>query len=196
MDRVLSEEALKIIFEEARTHFVWTKRTVEKDLLESIYKLAALGPTSANCCPLRILFIQSSQDKERLKPFLDPGNVGKTMSAPITAVFAYDLEFYERLPELFPQTDAKSWFEGKDQLIIDTAKRNATLQAAYFMIAARSLGLDCGPMSGFDNEGVNGEFFPDGILKSDFLCNLGYGDPKALYPRAPRLSFDTVAKIL
>lgn len=156
-----------------------------------------LGPTSANCSPARILFLRSKEAKERLKPHLAAGNVDKTMSAPVTALLAYDLKFYEKLPVLFPFADAKSWFEGKPSFIEETAFRNGTLQGAYFILAARSCGLDCGPMSGFSNEGVDQEFFPDGQLKSNFLCNLGHGDPVGLPgPRAPRLSFDEACEIL
>jgi 3-hydroxypropanoate dehydrogenase len=156
-----------------------------------------LGPTSANCSPLRIVFLTSQTAKERLRPHLDPGNLDKTMVAPATALLAYDLEFYEHLPYLFPFADAKTWFENKPSFADVTAFRNGTLQGAYFIIAARACGLDCGPMSGFSNEGVDKEFFPEGRFKSNFLCNLGYGDPSGLPgPRAPRLSFDQACQIL
>jgi 3-hydroxypropanoate dehydrogenase len=155
-----------------------------------------MGPTSANCSPARILFVKSDAAKERLKPHLSSGNVAKTMSAPVCAIIGYDLEFYEKLPKLFPHTDARSWFAGKDQKIFETAFRNGTLQGAYLILAARALGLDCGPMSGFDNAGVDKEFFSGSTIKSNFLCNIGYGDPSALRPRSPRLSFEEIGKII
>jgi 3-hydroxypropanoate dehydrogenase len=193
----IADACLNQIFCEARTHNKWYDTPVPNELLQEIYNLMRFGPTSANCSPLRILFLRSKEAKERLKPHLDPGNVDKTMVAPVTALLAYDLQFYENLPSLFPFADAKSWFEGKDEFIKTTAFRNSSLQGAYFIIAARACGLDCGPMSGFSNEGVNKEFFPEGRFKSNFLCNLGHGDPTGLPgPRAPRLSFDEACKIL
>lgn len=192
-----SEDCLKQIFHDARTHNKWQDKVVSEELLQEVYDLMRLGPTSANCSPLRIIFLKTKEAKERLKPHLDQGNVDKTMVAPATALLAFDLQFYEHLPYLFPFANAKSWFEGKHPLIEDTAFRNSSLQGAYFIIAARACGLDCGPMSGFSNEGVDKEFFPDGRFKSNFLCNLGYGDPAGLPgPRAPRLSFDEACKIL
>lgn len=193
----ISEECLNQIFYNARTHNKWQDKPVSSKLLQEIYDMARLGPTSANCSPLRILFLKSKEAKNRLRPHLDPGNVDKTMAAPTTAILAYDLKFYEHLPYLFPFASAKSWFEGKPKFIEETAFRNSSLQGAYFIIAARSHGLDCGPMSGFSKEGVDNEFFPGGKIKSNFLCNLGYGDPAGLPgPRAPRLSFDEACKIL
>lgn len=193
----MSEACLEQIFYGARTHNKWHDKPVSDKLLQDVYDLARLGPTSANCSPLRILFLKSKEAKERLRPHLDAGNVDKTMVAPATALIAYDLDFYEKLPFLFPFADAKSWFEGKTEFIKETAFRNGTLQGGYFILAARSCGLDCGPMSGFSNEGVDQEFFPNSRLKSNFLCNLGYGDPIGLPgPRAPRLSFDEACKIL
>lgn len=191
------EACLNQIFYNARTHNKWQDKPVSNELLKEVYELMRLGPTSANCSPLRILFLRSKEAKERLRPHLSPGNVDKTMVAPATALLAYDLQFYEQLPHLFPFADAKSWFEGKPPFIQETAFRNSSLQGAYFIIAARACGLDCGPMSGFSSEGVDKEFFPDGQFKSNFLCNLGYGDPAGLPgPRAPRLSFDEACKIL
>jgi len=193
----IAEDCLKQIFIDARTHNKWKDKPVSNELLQEVYDLMRLGPTSANCCPLRILFLRSKEAKERLKPHLSPGNVDKTMVAPATALIAYDLQFYDYLPELFPFADAKPWFEGKHPFIEDTAFRNGSLQGGYFIIAARACGLDCGPMSGFSNEGVDKEFFPEGRFKSNFLCNLGYGDPSGLPgPRAPRLSFEEACKIL
>jgi len=155
-----------------------------------------MPPTSANCMPARVLFITTPEAKERLKPALAPGNLEKTMAAPVTAIIAHDLEFHEKLPKLFPHADARSWFAGNQPLIETTAFRNGTLQGAYLMMAARAVGLDCGPMSGFDNAKLDAEFFPDGKIKSNFLCNLGYGDPAKLFPRSPRMSFDEACQIL
>lgn len=193
----ISDICLEQVFYGARTHNKWRDKPIADSLLQDVYALMRLGPTSANCSPLRIFFLTSKEAKERLRPHLSPGNVDKTMAAPATALLAYDLEFYENLPFLFPFADAKSWFEGKKEFAAETAFRNSTLQGGYFIIAARAYGLDCGPMSGFSNEGVDKEFFPEGRLKSNFLCNLGYGDPTGLPgPRAPRLSFDEACKIL
>jgi 3-hydroxypropanoate dehydrogenase len=182
------------IFLEARTHSAWQPKPVDDVLLHEIYDLAKMSPTSANCQPLRVVFIKSPEAKARLKPLLAAGNVEKTMTAPVTAIFAHDLEFYEQLPRLFPHTDARSWFKGKPNSD-ETAFRNGTLQAGYFMLAARLLGLDCGPMSGFDNAGVDREFLSGTTYKSNFLCNLGYGDSSKLHPRLPRPNFDEFCKI-
>jgi 3-hydroxypropanoate dehydrogenase len=192
----MAENLLDQIFLNARTHSVWTDKPVDDDLLMQVYDLAKFGPTSANCSPMRIVFVKSQEAKEKLKPHLDAGNVNKTMSAPVTAIIGFDLEFYEYFPKLFPHTDARSWFVGKDAAIQTTAFRNGSLQGAYFLIAARSLGLDCGPMSGFNNAGVDAEFFANTSIKSNFLINLGYGDASKLHPRGPRLTFDEVCKIL
>jgi 3-hydroxypropanoate dehydrogenase len=155
------------------------------------------GPTSANCSPARFLFLVTPAAKERLRPHLSAGNTEKTMTAPVTAVVGYDLFFYEKLVQLFPHNlEARSWFEGKEALIQATAARNGSLQGAYLIIAARALGLDCGPMSGFDNAGVDAEFFPDGRIKSNFLCNLGYADHSLLPPRNPRLEFEQACRLL
>ncbi|HBG35360.1 MAG: malonic semialdehyde reductase [Alphaproteobacteria bacterium GWC2_42_16] len=193
----IAKAALNQIFKDARTYSKWFDKPVSEELLHTIYDLMKLGPTSANCCPLRIVFVRSKEAKERLRPHLNEGNVAKTMSAPLTAILGYDLQFYEHLPFLYPYVDAKSWFEGKEDFAQETAFRNSTLQGAYFIIAARACGLDCGPMSGFSNQGVDKEFFPEGRFKSNFLCNLGYGDPSGLRgPRSPRLSFDQACQIL
>lgn len=189
-------DLLDLIFRNGRTHSVWLDKPVEDDLLRQVYDLAKMGPTSANCCPMRVTFVKSLEAKEKLKPHLDKGNMAKTMAAPVTAIIAYDLEFYEQLPKLFPHTDARSWFVGKPSYIQNTAFRNGTLQGAYFMLAARSLGLDCGPMSGFNNDAVDKTFFTNTSIRSNFLCNLGYGDSSQLFPRLPRPSFDEVCKIL
>ena len=191
----LSDKALDQIFRTARTHNGWLDRPVTDDQLRRLYDLMKWGPTSANCSPARIVFVRSKAAKEKLKPALSPGNLDKTMAATATAIIAYDTEFYEKLPQLFPHADARSWFVGKPDLIETTAFRNGSLQGAYLIIAARAIGLDCGPMSGFDNALVDAAFFPGGKVKSNFLCNLGYGDPGKLFPRSPRLAFDEACKI-
>ncbi|MEO1594016.1 MAG: malonic semialdehyde reductase [Pseudomonadota bacterium] len=187
----ISEAARNTILGEARTHSTWLDKPVPESLLREIYDLTRMGPTSANCCPARFVFVTSDAGKARLKPHLIEGNVEKTMMAPATAIIAYDSEFYERVPELHPHNPgARDWFTGSEQSIYDNAMRNGTLQGAYFMIAARAFGLDCGPMSGFDPAGVNNTFFPDGQFRVNFLCNVGYGDASTLHPRLPRLDFD------
>ena len=185
------------IFTEARSYSFWQDKSVDDALLVKAFDLAKMGPTSANMCPLRIVFVKTKEGKERLKPLLDKGNVDKTMSAPVTAIFAHDLAYYEYLPKLFPHADAKAWFkdlpEAAQQVI---ALRNGSLQAAYFMLAARALGLDCGPMSGFNNAKVDAEFFAGTTHKSNFICSLGYGVKEKLYPRSPRFDFKEVCKIV
>jgi 3-hydroxypropanoate dehydrogenase len=188
--------ALDALFREARTHSVWLPRPVPKELLREAYDLAKMGPTSANASPARFVFLTTEEAKERLIPALMPGNVEKTRSAPVTVIVAQDVEFYGQLPRLWPQVDARSWFAGNAALITDTAARNSTLQGAYLMLAARALGLDCGPMSGFDAEKVNAEFFPDGKWRANFLFNLGFGDREQLHPRAPRLDFEEACRVL
>jgi 3-hydroxypropanoate dehydrogenase len=191
MSKVVSDEDLDIIFRNARTHNVWLDRPVEDSLLRKVYDLARMGPTSANMCPMRLVFVKSKEAKERLKPALDAGNVDKTMKAPVTAIIAMDIRFYEKLPKLFPHADAKAWFKDLPENVLEyIALRNGSLQGAYFMLAARSLGLDCGPMSGFNNAKVDAAFFAGTTIKSNFLCNLGHGDASKLYPRSPRLEFD------
>ena len=191
----LSADALDCIFRTARTHRAWTARPVTDETLRAIHELMKWGPTSSNGCPARIAFVRSPEAKERLRPALDAGNVAQTMAAPATAIVAYDLEFHERLPLLAPHYDARSAFVGKPELIRTTAQQSGTLQGAYLIIAARALGLDCGPMGGFDNARVDATFFPEGTVKSNFLCNLGYGDPARLHSRAPRLQFDEACRI-
>lgn len=195
MAEALNAEALDTLFREARSHNGWQDRPVSDELLHQLYDLMKWGPTGANSCPARIVFVKSDEAKQRLKPSLAEGNVEKSMTAPVVAIIAMDLEFYEKLPKLFPHTDAKSWFEGKQQKIQDSAHRDASLQGAYLMLAARSLGLDCGPMSGFDNAKLDEAFFPDGKIKSIFICAMGYGDESKLYPRGPRLDFDEACRI-
>ena len=211
MSKVLNDEALDQLFRAARTHNAWLDKPVSDDTLRQVYDLMKWGPTSANSCPARFVFVRSQQAKERLRPALAPGNVEKTMKAPVTVIVAYDLLFYEKLPRLFPHSPAmRNLFAGNPQLVEVTAMRNSSLQGAYLMLAARATGLDCGPMSGFDNarvdeeffgagkecEGCDQEYFPAGHVKSNFLCNLGYGDRSKLFPRAPRLAFSEACTLL
>ena len=195
MNRKVNDEALDHLFRKARTLRKWIDKPVGEDLLRAAWELARMGPTSANCSPARIVFAVSPKAKARLEPCLAEGNVEQTMAAPATAIIGCDLMFCERMSELFPQTDARSWFVGNEPLIQATAFRNGSLQGAYFILAARALGLDCGPMSGFDNDKVDREFFPGETVKSNFLCNLGYGDPASVRARGPRLSFDDACAI-
>lgn len=192
----LTDQAFDAIFRGARTANGWLDRPVDDDLLREIYEDLKWGPTSANSCPLRIVFLKSQAAKERLKPSLSPGNVQKVMTSPVTAILAYDTRFHEHLPFLFPHTDAKSWFEGNEKHIEETAFRNSSLQGAYFIISARAHGLDCGPMSGFDRAKTDAEFFPDGRFKSNFICAIGYGDPQKLFNRSPRFRFEDVCTVL
>jgi 3-hydroxypropanoate dehydrogenase len=192
----LSGPELDLLFNQARSFSYWQERTIPDELLKRLYELLKWGPTAANSTPARFLFIKSEEAKARLKPCLDAGNVEKSMSAPVVTVIAMDLEFYERLPFLFPHTDARVWFAGKPEKILASANLNTALQGAYLILAARSLGLDCGPMSGFDNAALDAQFFPDGKVKSLFLCALGYGDRSKLYPRGPRLAFDEACEVL
>jgi 3-hydroxypropanoate dehydrogenase len=197
MSSRIADAALAQLLLNARTHNKWQSKDVPDSLLRELVDLMKLGPTSANCQPARIVFVRSTAAKERLKAFLSENNRAKTMSAPVCAILAYDLKFYEHLPRIFPHNQAaRSWFEGKADHIATTALRNGSLQGGYFILAARALGLDTGPMSGFDNAGVDREFFPDGTVKSNFLCSLGYGDPSVLFPRLPRFAFEEIAQIL
>jgi 3-hydroxypropanoate dehydrogenase len=196
MTKALDQAAFEQLFLEARTQNAWKEGEVSDETLRRLFDIVKMGPTSANCSPARYVFVKSPEAKERLKPHLSGGNLEKTMSAPVTVIIANDVEFYEHLPKLFPHTDAKSWFTSNDDLIRETAFRNATLQGGYMIIAARALGLDCGPMSGFDQAGVDEEFFKGTTYKSNFLLNLGHGDPSALFPRSPRFEFEDVASIL
>ncbi len=190
-----SEATLDLLFNKARTRNGWTDRKLPAALLEDIWNLTRMAPTSANCSPARIVFVTTAQAKEKLRPSLMEGNVAKVMAAPATAIIGYDMEFYEHLPALFPHTDARAWFAGNDELILSTAFRNGTLQGAYFMMAARALGLDCGPLSGFDNAMVDADFFAGTTVKSNFLCSIGYGNDEALFGRSPRLSFAEACRI-
>lgn len=192
----VDDSALDQLFRAARTHNAWQDRLVPEALLREALDLAKMGPTSANVSPMRVVFVRSPEAKERLRPALAPGNVEKTIAAPVTAIMGYDTEFYEHLPRLFPHADARSWFVGNDGLIADTAYRNGTLQAAYFLLALRALGLDAGPMSGFDPGKVEAEFFAGRPVKANFLINIGYGDPAGLFPRSPRFDFEDIAEIV
>ena len=197
MSHRLHDEALDIIFRKARTHISWQDKPVSDDLLRQVYDLLKWGPTSANCSPARFLFLRTPEAKERLRPALSPNNVDKTMQAAVTVIVGHDLKFYENLPRLFPNNPAaREWFSGNSQLAEVTAFRNGTLQGGYLIIAARALGLDCGPMSGFDNAKVDAEFFSGTSVKSNFLCNIGNGDASKLFPRNPRLDFDEACKLL
>lgn len=191
----LPDAALDQVFRNARTFPGFRKQPVSSETLQQIYDLMKWGPTTMNTSPCRIVFVMSAAAKAKLAPALSAGNLDKTMVAPATAILAYDLEFYEKLPKLFPHTDARKNFAGKPELIATAALRNASLQGGYFIMAARALGLDCGPMSGFDNAKVDAAFFPDGKIKSNFLCNFGYGDPSSVKPRNPRLAFDEACRI-
>jgi 3-hydroxypropanoate dehydrogenase len=192
----LTDSALDQIFRTARTHGAWQDRPVTDEQLHALYELMKFGPTSLNTNPVRLVFVKSAEAKAKLKPVLAPGNVDKTMAAPVTVIVGYDLAFYEKLPQLVLHMDARPMFIGKDAHIQTTAFRNGSLQGAYLMIAARALGLDCGPMSGFDNAKLDEAFFAGTSIKSNFLCNLGYGEAEKLRPRGPRLAFDEAASIL
>src|SRR5882762_127480 len=197
MHNPLNNEALDILFRKARTHTAWLDKPVTDDLLRQVYDLMKWGPTSANSCPARIVFVRTPEAKARLLPALSAGNQDKTKQAPVTAIIGYDPRFYELLPRLFPhRPEMKNPYEASAKLAETVAFRNGTLQGAYFMIAARAVGLDVGGMSGFDNAKVDAEFFPDGRVKSNFLCNVGHGDPTKVLPRLPRLPFDEVCRIL
>ncbi len=210
MSRPVNDEALDTLFRAARTHNGWLKKPVTDETLRQLYELLKWGPTSANSSPLRLLFLRTPEAKNRLRPALAPGNLEKTMAAPVTAIIAYDELFYERMPVLFPHNPGiRDYFSNSPELANVTAFRNGTLQGAYLILAARALGLDCGPLSGFDNAKVDAEFFPApaaaggedeampaGRLKSNFLCNLGHGDPVALHPRNPRIEFGEACKLL
>ena len=212
MGQKIDGAAMDTIFREARASYSkWQNKPVTDETLRELYDLLKWGPTSANGEPARFAFLRTRESKERLRPALAPLNVEKTMSAPVTVIVAYDLKFYDQLPKLFPQKPAmKTLYEGSPELVQATARRNSSLQGAYLMLAARSLGLDCGPMSGFDNAkvdeeffgagkpcfGCDQEFFPEGHVKSNFICNLGYGDPASLHPRLPRLSFNEACSLL
>lgn len=192
----LDNAALDQLFRAARSQNAWQDKPVSDSLLKELHDLMKWGPTSANCWPLRVVYVKSPAAKARLIPLLMEGNRAKVQAAPVTAILGMDLAFYEQLPKLFPHTDARSWFVGNQPLIEATAFRNSSLQGAYFMLAARALGLDCGPMSGFDADRVNAEFFAGTTVKANFICSLGYGDPAGVFPRSPRPEFAEVCTIV
>ena len=187
--------AIDQLFLKARSHNGWTSQPVDDATLHEIWNLLRWAPTSANCCPLRVVFVKGAAAKAKLLSCLAPGNVEKTKAAPVTAILAMDTEFHEQLPKLFPHADARSWFAGNQPLIDESAFRNSSLQCAYFMMAARALGLDCGPMSGFDKAAVDREFLAGTTWRSNMLCNLGHGDTTALFPRSPRFEFADACRI-
>jgi 3-hydroxypropanoate dehydrogenase len=192
----LDRGSMNQLFVEARTHNKWLNRVVDEALLRELYDLTKLAPTSANSQPMRVVFVSSDDAKRRLKPALAPQNVEKTMTAPVTAIIAHDLAFYEQLPKLMPHVDARAWFASRPAEQIERAAfQGSSMQGAYFILVARALGLDAGPIGGFDSAAVDAEFFPEGSVRSNFLVNLGYGDPGGLYPRNPRLDFDEACRI-
>jgi len=194
---VSEKDIKKIIFSNARTYNDWQRKGVSNKILNELYDLMKFGPTSANCSPSRIIFVKSPEAKERLKPFIIESNLEKTMTAPVTAIIAFDIDFHKHLPKLFPHDlDAQNWFNYSQEVAYTNAFRNSSIQGGYFIIAARMLGLDCGPMSGFDQNGLDKEFFPNSSIKSNFLCNIGYGDPTNIFKRSPRFEFDEVCEIL
>jgi len=194
-DKPLDGVAFDQIFRQARTYNQFADRPVEDSVLHELYDLMKWGPTSANMSPTRLVFVKSAEAKKKLEPALDEGNREKTMKAPVTVIVGYDMDFYEKLPFLFPHADARSWFAGKsDEQLEPGALRNSSLQGAYLIIAARGLGLDCGPMSGFDHAKLDQAFFAGTRVRSNFLINLGYGE-EDLFPRSPRLAFDEAARI-
>ncbi len=196
---MIDDRALDVLFRKARTQNGFQDQPVTEEQLRALHEIMKWGPTTANSQPMRVVYARSEEAKEKLRPALSAGNLDKTMKAPITAIIAYDTRFYEHLPRMFPHNqDAINWFKGeaKKAHAETSAFRNGTLQGGYFIIAARAVGLDCGPMSGFDNAKVDAAFFPDGRFKSNFLCNLGKGDPSKVFARSPRLSFDEMCKIL
>ena len=193
---MLSKLNLDILFNEARSHKAWLNKDVTNDQINQIYNLLKFAPTSGNCCPARFIFLKTNKAKNRLKPFLDKGNIDKSMNAPCVVIISYDTEFYESLTILSPHNDAKSGFIGKESRIKNTAQFNSTLQGAYFIMASRSVGLDCCPMLGFNKEKLNQEFFADGKFQSLFICGIGYGDKSKIYDRAPRLDFTDACSII
>ncbi|WP_313518216.1 malonic semialdehyde reductase [Pseudomonas sp.] len=190
MSLALEETTLASLFSEARTHGYWRDQPVSDEQLAKLYELTRMGPTSANCSPARFVFVRSAEGKEKLKPTLSSGNLDKTMNAPVTVIVAYDREFYEALPRLFPHGDARSWFTSSPEFAEQTALRNSSMQAAYLILAARAMGLDTGPMSGFDRAKLDAAFFAGSTWTANLLINLGYGNPEKLHPRLPRLAFD------
>lgn len=192
----LDQDAIDLVLRGARSHYAWTDQKVSEAQLREIYNILKMGPTSMNTCPMRVVFVTSPSGKDRLAKALKPANIPKVTKAPVTAIVAYDLDFWTHLPKLFPHEDRRHFFEGKAAHIEDTAFRNSTLQGAYLMIAARAMGLDVGPISGFSNEIVDQEFFADTTLKSNFLCNIGYADETALFQKLPRFDFEEVCSFV
>ncbi len=194
--QTLNDDAQRLLFTAARTHNRFTAEPVPDALLRQLYDLMKWGPTSANCSPARLVFVQSPEAKAKLAQCMSEGNRDKTLQAPVNVIVGMDMAFYDKLPELFPHNlTAKSWFEGNPEFSATTAMRNSSLQGAYFMLAARGLGLDCGPMSGFNADAVNAAFFAGTDVKANFICNLGHGDPAGLFPRSPRLAFEQACRI-
>ncbi|MBP02759.1 MAG: malonic semialdehyde reductase [Rhodospirillaceae bacterium] len=188
----LSESGIQLLFTEARSFNKWKNIPVSEEIIRKMFDLLKMGPTSANCSPARFHFVKTQKGKQKLRAGLSKGNLEKTLSAPVTVIIAYDTQFFNQLDQLFPHENAKIWFAGNKELITETAFRNSTLQGAYLMLAARSLGLDCGPLSGFNKEVINNLFFPDGQFNVNFICNIGYGDTDDILPRLPRFNFDDV----
>ena len=197
MNPEIDPTALKQLFFDARSYNGWSDAPVSGEQLRRLYDILKMGPTSFNCCPARLVFLCTPEAKQRIKPHLRPMNVKKTLTAPVTTIVAYDAKFYDRIPQLLPfRPEARELFAGNEEFAKVTAFRNGSLQGAYFLLAARAVGLDCGPMSGFDNQGVDAEFFPDGRFKSNFICALGRGDPDSIFDRLPRLDFDEACTVL
>ena len=196
MTQPLADAALDQLFRTARTYNAFLDKPVTRDQMDAIWDLMKYGPTSANCLPARLVWVESAEAKAKLAAMCMPANGEKIMSAPVTVIIGMDMEFYENLPELFPHTDARSWFVGNDALIEKTAFRNSTLQGGYFIMAARALGLDTGPMSGFANDAVDAAFFADTPIKSNFISTIGYGDPTTIFERSPRPGFDRFNSIV
>jgi nitroreductase len=196
MSNTLNDAGWDLLFRNARTFNGWQDRPIPVETLKALYDLLKWAPTSFNCQPGRFVFVQSPEAKERLKPHLLPSNAAKTMKASACVIVAYDPKFYDYLPQNFPAYDAKPMFAGNPELADITAKRNGSLQGGYLILAARSLGLDCGPMSGYNPATLDAEFFPDGRWKSNFLCNIGYGTDENLFPRGPRFEFDEACQVL
>ncbi len=197
VSKILDDRSLDTLFREGRSFSKWQGKDVSEILIKAVYDLMKFGPTEANSCPARFVFVKSDEAKERLKLHLDAGNVEKVMTAPLTAIIAQDMKFYDQMGKLFPHAPgARDWFAGNDEKIRLVTLRNSSLQAAYLMLAARALGLDCGPMSGFKADGINQEFFPDGQYKVNFICAIGYGETSSLFPRNPRLRFDEACEII
>ena len=193
---VLNDEHMDLLFGQARSMNGWQDKEVSDDMVKSIYELTKMGPTSTNCCPARFVFIKSHEEKEKLEPALLPNNVPKVMSAPVIAIIGYDLDFSDHMTKLFPHMDVAPMYKGNDEMNVSTAFRNSSLQGAYLMMVTRAMGLDCGPMSGFNNQLVDETFFSETNIKSNFLCCIGHGDSSKIFQRLPRLDFDEVCKII